>query len=375
MSSRESPKGGARQNYNRASGLYDIGLFIGRLCPPTEAHIEGIRATLSRSLKGLLLLGSADCARSPRVPFTVAERSAMIRGALTADENERLEIVGLPDSFNNQSWKSDVRAKVREAGLRAGHGKTASVAVFGHTKDDTSHYLRMFHPWESVELPNYGDNLSASDVVRRLLGFGEHAFDAARERVPDSVRDFLSAFEGSPDHAWLIAEAEWYRAQKARAEAAGYSHLPPIVTSEAVVTQSGHFLMCEILGRPGNGLLTLPGTTLRGRSFRDACIDTLVGDFGLMAAPTRPAEMTRRTVEGRIRGRHLFDHPSRSERGHVISEVSLLEFVDGDTLPSIGRGTSLLRPQWMAFEDIDPARVFEDRYHVIKRMVALSEDR
>ncbi len=358
-----------------ASRLHDFGVLFGRLCPTTKAHVHCIRRMLSVSRRGILQLGSSYQSRSPRVPFFFAEREAMVRGALTADENARLDIVALPDSYNNAVWKTNARSKVAEIVAREGFGRHADIALVGHSKDRTSYYLKMFHPWTSVEVGNYL-GISATAVREGYFVHPGMASVVDGDLVPDNVAAFLHDFSATPDYAWLVEEAAWYAEQRAKFEKIGFQVPPPIVTSEAVVIQSGHVLMCERLRRPGKGLLCLPGDKLRGDTFADSVLDTLVKRLGLMVAPTRPERIARQTVKGRVTAVDLFDHPYSSERAHLISQVRLFEFVDDERgLPTIGRGTDTLRPKWMPIEEIDPQTVFEDGWHKLQKMLTRAEER
>jgi bifunctional NMN adenylyltransferase/nudix hydrolase len=196
------------------------------------------------------------------------------------------------------------------------------------------------------------------------------------DKLPDNVAAFLHAFAETPDYAWLVEEAAWYGAQRKKFSDMGFQVPPPIVTSDAVVIQSGHVLTCERLRRPGKGLICLPGDKLRGDTFADSILDTLVRRLGLMVTPTRPERIARQTVKGRVTAVELFDHPYSSERAHLISQIRLVEFIDDERgLPSIGRGTETLRPIWMPIEEIDPQTVFEDQWHKLQKMLTRAEER
>jgi bifunctional NMN adenylyltransferase/nudix hydrolase len=151
---------------NLAPRIHDLGVYFGRLCPVTKAHAACIRKMLAVSRRGIMNIGSAYQSRSPRVPFFFSEREAMVRGALSPEENARLDVVALPDSYNNAVWKTNARSRVADIAAREGLGRNADIVLVGHSKDQSSYYLKMFRSEERRELPgNFGDR-RAGQVLR-----------------------------------------------------------------------------------------------------------------------------------------------------------------------------------------------------------------
>ena len=154
--------------------MHDYLVFIGRFQPFHNAHLRMVRSALARAGRLILLVGTADAPRNSRNPWTFAEREAMIRAALDADENARTDIRPLHDDpYHDERWTAQVEAAV--AAVLAAHGTPAArVGLFGHEKDASSFYLRLFPQWDYVSEADT-DGISATPIRRRyfLLPDGE----------------------------------------------------------------------------------------------------------------------------------------------------------------------------------------------------------
>jgi bifunctional NMN adenylyltransferase/nudix hydrolase len=168
-----------------------LGIYIGRFQPFHNAHL-GIAVECLRQVDLLLLvLGSAQEFRTPKNPFTVAERSAMIRDSLEeiGIPPERILTEGLDDHPDDEVWCADLRKLVG--------GYTPKPILFGAEKDNTSYYLRIFPDWELRVLP-VRILISATEVRQRY--FSGEAYEYL---VPAAVTRFLQQFAQTPDFAAL----------------------------------------------------------------------------------------------------------------------------------------------------------------------------
>ena len=71
-------------------------------------------------------------------------------------------------------------------------------------------------------------------------------------------------------------------------------------------------------------------------------------------------------LRGSIRSTDVFDYPKRSARGRTIAHAHLIQLRDSTSLPQV-RGSEQ-RPVafWLPFHQLDPQRMFEDHYHIIR---------
>ena len=183
--------------------MHDYLVFIGRFQPFHNAHLRMVQSALARGKRLILLVGTADAPRSSRNPWTFAEREAMIRAALNAAENARTDIRPLHDDpYHDDRWVAQVEATV--AAVLAAHGTSAArVGLFGHEKDASSFYLRLFPQWDYVAEADT-DGISATPIRRRyFLLQDDKTWDepqlppAVAAALPDSAPGLLVG--GDPD--------------------------------------------------------------------------------------------------------------------------------------------------------------------------------
>lgn len=295
-------------------------VYVGRFQPPHAGHLHTMRAALERRGRLLVLLGSANLARSARNPFTPRERAGMIRAALreTGVPPRRVSLASLPDEFDATRWAAHVR---RAAHAVAGN---APVVLTGFEKDASSSYLRWFPEWTLDPSPplRVGEGvLNATEVRAALFGQGEVPPD-----LPPAVAAFLTRFRDTRTFGRL--RAEWAALE---AERAAWDGTPRHERLDLHVTPE-HVWLARRPGPVGAGLWTLPATPLH---------------------PDRlPAGAT------------VFSHPARSLGVPTTAHVVLT-----DSPPP---GT---RPVPLAHALARPRRFFEDHHVILRRMLEVGAGR
>lgn len=211
-------------------------VYIGRFEPPHDGHLRIMRAALARHGRLLVLLGSANLARSAKNPFTAQERAGMIRTALAAagEDLSRVRLRPLPDEFDPERWAAQVRRSV--------HTKNAVLVGFG--KDASSSYLGWFPDWQLEPSPVLA-GLSATDI--RAAYFEGRAV----EQVPHATAAFLEQFRSRPLFGRLQRE---YLALKALAQ-----QPKPSGEVRYFWQQQGHLWLSRRTGPIGFGLWELDG--------------------------------------------------------------------------------------------------------------------
>lgn len=333
---------------------YDTLVLIGRFQPVHMAHVEIIRRAAAMARQVVVVIGSADLPRTYKNPFTVEERKTMLRDAVTNSTNEMVPtyIESVRDSmYNDQVWVK----RVQEAVGR--HTKVGdNVAIIGHSKDESSFYLKMFPQWkrEEVELI---EPLHATDI--RDLYF---KYDANPryivETVPREVYNFLNAFRETEAYAQIIREREFIANYKK--QFAGLPYAPVFVTADAVVMCSGHVLMVRRKAEPGRGLLAFPGGFLNAatdRNMKVAALRELKEETGIKIAPA--------ILEGSIADSRVFDAVGRSERGRTITHAFKIILQDGP-LPKVKGMDDAEKAMWIPIADIKPDQCFEDHFAILE---------
>ncbi len=342
---------------------YDYLVFIGRFEPFHNGHAAVARHALGKAGKLVFLVGSADTPRTIRNPWTVAERAVMIQAALDGDA-DRLLIRPLRDHLYNEAQSiAGVQRTVAEA-VRSDGGDAAQarIGLVGMDKDASSYYLREFPQWPLVDV-QHTETLSATELRRYLFEAGDIDFHGAllmlRGNVPAPVYEMLEAFRrNSPAYAQLVAEYRFIQQYRAAWKDAPYP--PTFVTTDAVVVHSGHVLLVRRRAEPGKGLWALPGGFVgQDEGLLDACLRELREETRL--------RIPLPVLKGSLKGRHVFDHPERSQRGRTITHAFHFDFPAGE-LPEVRGGDDADKARWIPVSEaleMGP-KLYEDHLHILE---------
>lgn len=287
----------------------DGAVFIGRCQPPHAAHVQSVLAALDAAPLALVLLGSANLARSVRNPLSAPERARLLRGAVreAGGDVRRLNFRPIPDHFDGARWSADVRAVA--GGV---FGAAARIALVGHHKDESGAYLRWFPGWTRRPLPGV-PGLDATSIRRAWLTGA-----TLPQGVPVRVAKWLDAFAALPAYARL--RDEWLAVELANAA------LPPGIRLDEerwLHVQRGQVWVHIRQGAIGQGLWELPGHVLPA--------GTCAAGQGI-----------------------IFDHPGRALVGQAIAHVFQGTLPPGVVGHPVPLRTALARP-----------RRFHEDHHVI----------
>lgn len=353
-----------------ATKPFDFLVFIGRFQPLHLGHLAVLQQGLAQADKLIVLIGSSWQPRSVRNPWTFSEREAMVRACFAPTEAARVLTAPLMDvPYNDDAWVRNVQATVQGL-VTAHHGtphRRPRIGLIGHSKDQSSFYLKLFPQWDSVAVENV-QGISSTPIREGLFGVSSATAgvtwleSASAEVLPGPVKDLLATFcETTPyaevqhEHAF-VAE---YRKGWAKAP-----YPPTFVTVDAVVVQSGHVLLVERKARPGQGLLALPGGFLdQHERLSEACLRELREETRLKV-PTP-------VLRGSIKTQRVFDDPYRSARGRTITHAFLIELEPAEDLPKVKGGDDARHALWLPLADLDPTRLFEDHYFIIQELLGL----
>lgn len=341
---------------------FDYLVFIGRFEPFHIGHAAVARHALGHAKKLILLVGSADTPRSIRNPWTVAERTVMIRAALQ-DVADRLIILPLRDHlYNEAQWVATVQRTVAEAIKTDDGSEDARIGLIGQEKDASSYYLQEFPQWPLLDV-RHTETLSATELRRYLFEAGHLDFHGGllmlRANVPAPVFEMLEAFrKNGATYDQLLNE--YHFIQTYRAAWANAPYPPTFVTTDAVVVHSGHVLLVRRRSEPGKGLWALPGGFIQqDEAILAACLRELREETRL--------KLPIPVLKGSIKGEHVFDHPDRSQRGRTITHAFHFDFPAGE-LPAVKGSDDADKARWFAVSEaleMGP-QLFEDHLHILE---------
>ncbi|UXY16803.1 bifunctional nicotinamide-nucleotide adenylyltransferase/Nudix hydroxylase [Chitiniphilus purpureus] len=346
---------------------YDYLVFIGRFQPVHLGHLQVIEAALGLSHKLIVICGSARQARSPRNPFTLAEREAMLRAALPPAWQSRVFMVGCSDRmYNDQQWITEVQNLVDKViavdtaslGHRAAEFRVGIVGAGGGSPARQVHYLELFPQWQREQAAEW-PGVDAATLREALFAQQGAHFAGCRDKLPTAVYEWLHRFRELPVYAQIAAEHDYL--QSFRRAWADTPHPPTFVTVDAVVIHSGHVLLVKRRSLPGRGLWALPGGFVaQDEPIRDAVIRELKEEARLKV----PAPV----LAGSIRASRVFDHPQRSLRGRTITHAFLIELAPtGEGLPKVRGGDDSDRAQWVPLFEFNrmEEQLFEDHFYIV----------
>lgn len=363
---------------------YDVLVFIGRFQIFHHGHLAVIREALRIGKHLVLFIGSANAPRSVRDPFSYHERSDVISTALTDEFGDdiwgRVSIFPLEDSrYNDAKWIRTIQDHVHKVAADLYGVRKLDIALIGHGKDSSSYYLKMFPQWDSVDVPCHNKLSSTpmrealfSNIVDMWLsdcdghGDGDREYDAL---VPTATRTFLKSFVTTSDYKELLAEYEFVRDYKTQWAVAPY----PVTfqTADAIVHQSGHFLLVRRGARPGKGLWALPGGYVNQmETIQDAAIRELVEETEIKVPMAVLRGSINRTAKGQVVPPKTFDDPYRSPRGRTITQGFLIDLPPQETLPAVRGGDDADEAKWWEISQIRRDMMFEDHHDILSYFAA-----
>lgn len=332
---------------------FEFSIFIGRFQPFHMAHYKLVKEALDQADTAIVVIGSHKKAPSPRHPWSAEEREAMMRVALTPEENERVKVVYVRDYlYKNHLWLADVSCKVNEI-----VGDSESVVLVGHEHDYSSDYLRAFPQWDKKLFPNI-DELPHATAIRYLYFTHDASY---KKYVPPQTAEFLETFKQSPKFKGLKSYFDAVRLSKEQWKGAPYA--PVFHTVDSVVIKSGHVL-CVRRGKAyGGGQIALPGGFLEQNEFiRTGALRELKEETAI--------SLEKSVLDAAIKDEHVFDHPDRSERGRTITSAFFLDLGMGP-LPKVKGSDDADKAWWMPLGEFysREEEFFEDHYHIIDYFV------
>lgn len=333
---------------------YDVVVYIGRMQPPTKAHIANINKALEHGNQVLVLLGSSFQPRTIKNPWKVNERASMLFYQLPPEITTRVTCRGIRDyPYNDQEWVQQIQKTVKRECL----GLTAPrIAIIGCKKDESSYYLDMFPQWDLIEMEHLED-VNATSV--RDDYFSGTLFNwSDKQLISDQLKEYLRKWMLSHAYTSLVNEYNFVKNYK---EAWNNAPYPPIfVTVDAVVIQSGHVLLVQRKAAPGEGLWALPGGFVnQNETLNDAVIRELKEETKL--------KVPEPVLHGSIVGQKVFDHPGRSLRGRTITHAYVFKLVDG-ALNKVKGGDDAAKAKWFPIADVLEMEefLFEDHRSIVE---------
>jgi bifunctional NMN adenylyltransferase/nudix hydrolase len=338
----------------KISKPYDLVIYIGRMQPPTLAHIANVKTAIELSKKVLVLFGSSFQPRTIKNPWSWHERATMLINQLEPADTPSVSCRGIHDyRYNDQEWAQQVQRLVKQEIIGIDKPK---IGIIGCKKDSSSYYLDMFPQWKFIEMEQIEDvNATA---IREEYFTGRLFQWHDKDFISKPLQDFLRQWSKAEQYSDLVTEFEFVKKYKSAWEKAPY---PPIfVTTDAAIIQSGHILLVQRKAAPGKGLWALPGGFLN----QDETVT--VGVLRELREETK-LKVPTAVLAGSMVARHVFDHPGRSLRGRTITHAFAFVLPNGE-LSKVKGGDDATKAKWFPLDDALEMEefLFEDHIDIIR---------
>ena len=149
------------------SDKIELGVYVGRFCPPHEGHCRVLRFMLEQRglANSLVLVGGSNHAISYRHLFPLEDRLAMLRGLFPG-----LNLAGIPDHETDAGWLADLWTLV--AMWR--HGREPEnerkVTFYGGCEEDVLFFVNAGYPMQILNrFDGSGPKVSATEVRDALV--------------------------------------------------------------------------------------------------------------------------------------------------------------------------------------------------------------
>ncbi|GKT19852.1 bifunctional nicotinamide-nucleotide adenylyltransferase/Nudix hydroxylase [Acidovorax sp. SUPP2522] len=342
--------------------MYDTAIYIGRFEPVHNGHLALLQCALDSAKNVIVVMGSAWQARSPKNPFTWAEREAMLRNALPEADRARLTVLPVRDHYNEALWVAAVLRAVSTHVL-----PDARIGLVGHFKDATSSYLDAFPGWSLIPMDRQG-TIDATAIRDAYFGAAPQgvltALGPLADQMPASTLEFLDVFARQPHYAAL--QEEWRVLRSYRESWAQAPYPPVFVTVDAVLRCQDHVLVIRRAHAPGKGQLAMPGGFIEQReTLWQSCLREL--------AEETHCDVPDATLRRALRATAVFDHPDRSQRGRTITHAHYFDLGDAP-FPAVQADDDAMQVQWIPVADLAAMEeaFFEDHFHMLDHFLNLT---
>ncbi len=368
----------------------NIGVMIGRFQPFHNGHLKNITTAIEKGIFDFVIcVGSASSSQSIKNPFTLNERTNLIvtslfehftdvDGALEYSDFEfdgqkatvvqskgntrksiTFHIVGINDYvYNEARWKLEVLCSVVGK-----YDQSDKYFLLGYEKDESSYYLKMFPEFDTSLLMKESYGQIDATYIRNMLYAG-NIKNIESGMISNATYNFLRGFSSSKvsqsRFSALVKENEYinmYAKTSRKFE-------PVFVTVDNIVTQNNHILLIKRKSEYGSGLWALPGGFLNQReTLKESALRELKEETKL--------KVPKKVILANMDNGTVFDYPSRSLRGRVVTHVFYTNLGDYDSFPLVKGCSDAEQARWVSLGELKNMReeMFSDPWDIIMSII------
>jgi bifunctional NMN adenylyltransferase/nudix hydrolase len=339
-----------------------VAYVIGRFQPFHNGHKALIDKALEIADRVVVVLGDTGRARDFRDPWTAQERAEMIIAAYFGKGASRIEITAVEDVlYDDEAWAKSLRARVAFFSKGA-----AERFLVGHKKDASTFYLDMFPDWQYVEVEEVkGDEWRTLSIDGTFLRNIFFKGVLPEKDMPAPVIEYIDKWRlaNNEIYARLVRECSAVRSHGMDWQCAGTAKYggPFHVAVDALLESDDHVLLIRRGGDVGNGALAMPGGFVDPKErLLDAALRELYEETGVKIHKSNvPPERTFLKP---------FDHPSRSMRGRIVTNVLHLRVRQPI---GVKAGDDANEAIWVLKSELPALKrqFFSDHYHIVQHFI------
>lgn len=313
-----------------------LGVFILRAQPLHSGHKDIIRKIMKICDKLLILIGSANSARTIRNPFTYHERRETIAQFIGheygTEQGKNIRVSPINDhKYSDLNWKAEVVYAIDSFKLF-----DESVTFFGHMKEGND-YLNWF--------PQYNFHNIDSEIDIDATGIRQDWFDNQRHRLDPMV----------------LEDYDYFKKEAANFASYPYPEALNFCCGDSVLRCQDKVLMIMRKRAPGRGLWALPGGHKNNdETFLECALRELTEETGV--------DIPKKTLMESINEMRMFDAPNR---GSGIPRSTLAVYMnvplnEDGSYPTVTPLDDAMEAEWKTiYEILNVLDTFDDHRDII----------
>lgn len=313
--------------------MVNTSVLIGRFQPLHAGHRELIRQARSKCDKLLILVGSANSARTIKNPFTYLERETQIDEFLFHENISNVEIIPLNDyKYSDTQWLTDVSNIILEY---AGNGP---VSIVGYNKPGND-YLKWFPQYGFIDVKS-PYSVCSTEIREKWFKSGHH--DHFAETVYEDWNYFKKEKELFSDYPFP--------------ETLNFN------CADTILECAGHVLLIQRARAPGRGTWALPGGFKNANeTFIDCAIRELQEETNV--------RVPEKVLRGSIVSTKLFDSPNRGNgipRNTFCVHIRIDVNADG-SIPRANGADDAMDCGWYSINEVmNSMSLYDDHSDIIQ---------